>query len=96
MNRFKIIIGKEQDFENVWKNRDSHLENVPGFIKFNLLRGSANSDFTLYSSHTVWSSENDFLDWTKSESFRLAHKDAGKNSSMYLGHPEFEGFKAVL
>ena len=31
MNRFKIVKGKETEFENVWKNRDSFLENVPGF-----------------------------------------------------------------
>ena len=96
MNRFKIVLGREKDFEEVWKNRDSHLDSVTGFKKFNLLKGSTTPEFTLYSSHTVWDSENDFINWTKSESFRLAHKDAGKNSSMYLGHPEFEGFKAVL
>ena len=26
MNRFKIVLGREDDFENVWKNRDTHLE----------------------------------------------------------------------
>ena len=36
MNRFKIVFGKEKAFEDVWKNRETHLENVPGFKKFNL------------------------------------------------------------
>ena len=27
MNRFKIVIGKEKAFEDVWKNRETHLEN---------------------------------------------------------------------
>jgi heme-degrading monooxygenase HmoA len=31
MNRFKIVLGKEKDFESVWKNRDTHLEGVKGF-----------------------------------------------------------------
>ena len=26
MNRFKILIGKENDFEKVWKNRETHLD----------------------------------------------------------------------
>ncbi len=26
MNRFKIVKGRESDFENIWKKRDSHLE----------------------------------------------------------------------
>ena len=96
MNRFKIVIGKEKDFEDIWRNRDSYLDDVEGFKEFNLLKGSTNAEYTLYSSHTVWNTEEDFLNWTKSESFRLAHKDAGKNSVLYLGHPVFEGFKSVL
>ena len=39
MNRFKIVPGKEDAFEKVWKNRDSHLKGVPGFIEFNLVKG---------------------------------------------------------
>ena len=35
MNRFKITLGRENDFENIWKERDTHLESVPGFKKFN-------------------------------------------------------------
>ena len=38
MIRFKIVKGKETEFENVWKNRDSFLENVPGFKNFNLIK----------------------------------------------------------
>ena len=33
MNRFKIVIVNEKAFEDVWKNRETHLENVPGFEK---------------------------------------------------------------
>ena len=28
MNRFKIIKGRETDFEKIWKERDSHLEGI--------------------------------------------------------------------
>ena len=31
MNRFKIVLGKEDEFETVWKSRETHLENVKGF-----------------------------------------------------------------
>ena len=96
MNRFKIVKGKEIEFENIWKNRDSHLEGVEGFKEFNLVKGNSEDSFTLYASHSVWESENDFLNWTKSEKFRLAHKGAGKNSEIYIGHPVFEGFKVVI
>ena len=96
MNRFKIIIGKEIEFENVWKSRETHLDKVPGFKKFNLIKGKTKEDHTLYASHSVWNSEKDFINWTKSEEFRLAHKDAGSNKHLYLGHPEFEGFNMII
>ncbi len=96
MNKFKIIEGKEELFENIWKNRETHLENVSGFKKFHLIKGIKKDNFTIYASHSSWNSENDFINWTKSESFRLAHKDAGKHKDLYIGHPEFEGFQVVI
>ena len=96
MNRFKIVLGKEEDFENIWKNRNSHLDDVVGFINFNLIKGKEEKDYTLYASHSTWNTEEDFINWTKSESFRNAHKDAGKHRNIYIGHPEFEGFKVVI
>ena len=84
MNRFKIVKGKEAEFENVWKNRDSFLENVPGFKNFNLIKGEAKEDHTLYASHSIRDSKEDFISWTKSESFRLAHKNAGQHRDCLL------------
>ena len=49
----------------------------------------------LYSSHTVWSSRAMFEQWTTSEHFRAAHRNAGGNKRMTLGHPEFEGFEVI-
>ena len=34
MNRFKVKKGSEHDFEQVWLSRETHLEDVPGFIEF--------------------------------------------------------------
>ena len=96
MNRFKIVLGKEKEFEDVWKNRDTHLKDVPGFKEFNLVKGETNDEHTLYASHCIWNSKNDFINWTKSEAFRLAHKNSGQHKGLYLGHPNFEGFEVVL
>ena len=95
MNRFQVIPGQEQAFEAVWLGRDTHLGEAPGFVAFHLLRGPANEDHTLYSSHTLWRSLADFEAWTRSEAFRAAHKDAGGNKPLYLGHPRFEGFEVI-
>lgn len=95
MNRFQVAPGNEQAFENVWTSRDTYLTEVPGFVEFRLLRGPAQEDHTLFSSHTVWRSHADFEAWTKSEAFRQAHRNAGDNKPLYIGHPRFEGFEVV-
>lgn len=95
MNRFQVILGQEESFQQVWLSRDTHLVGVPGFIEFHLLRGPSQEDHTLFSSHTVWRSREDFEAWTRSEAFRQAHRNAGANTPLYLGHPCFEGFEVV-
>ena len=96
MNRFQVRPDATAAFEQVWARRDSRLAEVPGFLRFHLLRGAAAADHVLYASHTVWRSRADFEAWTRSEAFRAAHRGAGENRPLYLGHPEFEGFEAVL
>ena len=96
MKRFKIVPGKEEDFEEVWATRDTHLDQVPGYVEFRLLRGPEHEDHTLYASHTIWESEAAFRDWTRSEAFKAAHRNAGDNRGLYLGHPQFEGFQVTL
>ena len=96
MNRFQIVKGREAEFENIWAERDSHLEDLPGFKDFELLRGPEADDHTLYASHSVWASRSHFENWTQSGAFRKAHANAGGSRDIYLGHPNFEGFESVL
>lgn len=95
MNRFKVLKDATEEFEAVWRNRDSHLKEMKGFTSFHLLRGPEHEDHTLYSSHTVWASKADFEAWTKSEQFRAAHARAPSTKPLYAGHPQFEGFEVV-
>ena len=95
MNRFKVLPGQETAFEAVWLGREIHLDRVPGFVAFHLLRGPTADDHTLFSSHTVWRSREDFEAWTRSEAFRAAHGTAGGAKPLYLGHPNFEGFEVI-
>ncbi|WP_305813841.1 antibiotic biosynthesis monooxygenase family protein [Photobacterium leiognathi] len=96
MNRFKIRLGSEQEFIDIWKNRDTYLDTVPGFQSFNLLQGASNDEYTLFASHSVWDSRQAFEDWTQSEAFRKAHANARGNKGIYLGAPNFEGFESCL
>lgn len=98
MNRFQVRPGHEDAFETMWRNRESHLNETPGFIEFRLLKGPQRDGHTLYSSHVIWESEAAFTAWTKSAQFRAAHKGAGREAaqSALLGPPVFEGFETVL
>lgn len=95
MNRFRVARGAEADFEAVWRNRERHIEDTPGFLEFRLLRGPAQDDHTLYCSHSRWASRAAFEAWTRSDAFRAAHRDAGSAKPLYLGPPAFEGFEVV-
>lgn len=96
MNRFRIAPGFEDGFERLWRERESHLDQVPGFREFHLLKGPSHDDHTLYSSHTVWESRAHFEAWRDSEHFRKAHAKARAPHGTYLGHPVFEGFEVIL
>ncbi|MTI02611.1 antibiotic biosynthesis monooxygenase [Roseibium sp. RKSG952] len=98
MNRFKVRLGSETDFETVWKSRQSRLNELPGFREFRLLKGPEGDGYRLYSSHVIWDRREDFEAWTKSEQFRDAHKNAGNSNtqSALMGPPQFEGFETVL
>lgn len=96
MNRFRIAPGREAEFIEVWRQRDSRLAEVPGFQRFNLLQGPSDAQATVFVSHSTWESAEAFGAWTRSEAFRAAHAGAGQQRGLYLGPPQFEGFEAVL
>ena len=96
MNRFKVALGSEDVFEELWRNRESYLDDVPGFGEFHLLRGPTHEDHTLYSSHSTWESRDAFEAWTESEAFHKAHSQARAPQGTYLSHPDFEGFEVIL
>ena len=96
MNRFRIALGREDVFEEMWRSRESYLDQVQGFREFHLLRGPSDDEATLFASHSVWDSRGEFEAWTESEAFRKAHAQAKAPEGTYLEHPHFEGFDVVL
>lgn len=95
MNRFKVFKDAAGEFETVWRDRDSRLPELPGFVEFRLLRGPERDDHVLYSSHTIWESRAAFENWARSEQFRAAHSGAPRATPLFDGHPQFEGFEVV-
>lgn len=91
MNRFQVLPDQGEKFEEVWRNRETFLKDVPGFKEFHLLKG----DEGVYISHSTWESQKAFTDWTESESFRQAHAQGG-SKGLLAGPPQFSGYEVVL
>jgi heme-degrading monooxygenase HmoA len=92
MNNFKVTKGREEDFENAWRARESHLDGVAGFVHFALLKGDAEGE---YASHTTWTSREAFLDWTRSSAFAAGHRQ-GSLAGVLEGPPAVKLFESVL
>ena len=96
MNRFRVNEGHENVFEEIWRRRESYLDEVPGFKTFHLLRGETREGATTFVSHSTWESRDAFVAWTESAAFRKAHGDARSPQGTLAGHPVFEGYEVVL
>ena len=92
MSRLRVLSSKETQFEKNWKNREPDTHGVKGFKKFNLLKGNVNKEFSLYIFYSEWNTESDFINWTKSDSFELTHKNPTLEGNLYLGPPDFDGY----
>ncbi|MCY0888259.1 MAG: antibiotic biosynthesis monooxygenase [Alicyclobacillaceae bacterium] len=77
-NRIESANGQGSDLEQRFQHAAEHMKQVPGFVKFEMLRASDDSHYLVT---TVWESEKHFHDWVKSPHFRAAHggnESAGK------------------
>lgn len=92
MNNFKVAEGKAEDFEQIWKGRETHLHNVPGIVRFSLLRGDAGE----YISHSTWESRDAFTAWTQSEAFGAGHRGAGSLMGVLIGPPAVTLYDSVI
>jgi heme-degrading monooxygenase HmoA len=97
MNRFHVNQGKESVFEEMWRSRETYLNEVPGFVSFSLLRNwlSSESKTTEYISHSTWRTREDFENWTKSESFTRGHAQ-GSVAGVLATHPEVSLYETIL
>lgn len=92
MNRFQVNPGKEADFEEIWRTRETYLQAVPGFVRFALLRADTPGE---YVSHSTWQDRDAFIAWTQSESFGKGHRQ-GSLMGVLQGPPQVSLYEAVL
>jgi heme-degrading monooxygenase HmoA len=86
-NRIPVAAGHEADFEERFRNRAHLIDRSPGFIRNLVLRPvqrrfdhktgewAETKEQGYYLVQTYWESEEAFWNWTKSESFRIAHSN---------------------
>tara|TARA_Y100000588_G_scaffold320590_4_gene351276 strand:+ start:1002 stop:1310 length:309 start_codon:yes stop_codon:yes gene_type:complete len=92
MNNFTVNPERAKDFEEIWINRETHLEDVPGFIHFALLRSDDEGN---YVSHSSWQSREHFDAWTQSEAFTQGHRGGGSMEGILKDHPRLALFDSV-
>ncbi|RMH41013.1 MAG: antibiotic biosynthesis monooxygenase [Deltaproteobacteria bacterium] len=95
MNHFRVAPDRCADFERAWRERDSYLDDVPGFVSFHLLRGDEEDGAVWYASHTVWRDAASFRAWVDSDAFRKAHAQ-GKLTGILTGPPQLRCWTSVL
>ena len=95
MNRFQIAPGRENEFTDHWRNRESYLHEMAGFHRFRLLQGKTGERATIFISHSEWESRAAFDAWTESEAFTKAHSQGRTPEGLVLAHPDFEGYEVV-
>ena len=106
-NRIPVSEGHEADFEERFKNRAHLIDSSPGFVrnlvmrpvtrKFNHETGEfeETEEQGYYLVQTYWESEQNFWDWTKSESFRIAHSNRPP-AEMFAGSNVLESHEVIM
>jgi heme-degrading monooxygenase HmoA len=92
MNRFRVVSGKESDFEEIWRGRQSYLKGVPGFVQFALLKSESAGE---YVSHSTWEDRKSFIAWTQSEAFAAGHRQ-GSLAGILEGRPQISTYEAII
>ena len=97
MNKFKIINGKEDAFEDSWRGRDTYLSQFEGFRSFALLRNqTTESGVTEFLSYSHWRSEADFRAWMGSPEFHRAHAQGGSLEGVIAGPPQIALYDGIV
>ncbi|MGC6416647.1 MAG: antibiotic biosynthesis monooxygenase family protein [Bradymonadia bacterium] len=107
-NRIPVNDAYKIDFEDRFKKRIGLVDSSPGFIRNEVHRPApmhydrASGEWApdpaksgYYEVKTWWRSMDDFIAWTKSESFRLAHANRPPKD-MFTGPSELTFHEIVL
>ncbi len=92
MNRFLVKEGQGAAFEKIWRERETYLAGVEGFVRFALLKADAPGE---YISHSTWRDRESFIAWTQSPAFAAGHRQ-GSLMGVLEGPPAVALYEAVI
>lgn len=88
-NRIPVNPDYAEAFEETFRNRAGRVENMDGFVRFQILRPT--QDGQPYVVQTFWESMDAFEGWKTSDAFQAQH---GQSRSLpdnaLLGRPQIE------
>jgi heme-degrading monooxygenase HmoA len=90
-NRLHVAKGHEADFEKRFEGRARLVENMPGFVRLEILR-PVKSDYYIVLTH--WQDEGSFQAWTNSAEFKEAHRNRPP-SEIFSGPNVFEMHEVI-
>ncbi len=90
-NRLQVAKGRENDFEERFEGRARLVENMPGFIRLEILR-PVKSDYYIVLTH--WKDEASFQAWTESSEFKEAHRNRPA-AELFAGPNVFEMHEVI-
>ena len=85
-NRIQVSKGHEKEFEARFEGRAKLVENMPGFIRLEVLL-PVQSDYYVVLTH--WQDEPSFRAWTESAEFKEAHRNRPR-AEIFAGPNVFE------
>ena len=93
-NRISVNPQYAEAFEATFANRAGQVDQMPGFVSFQLLRPTEDSQ--PYIVMTVWQTRAYFTAWTESIEFQQGHaRSATLPREAYTGRPTLEAFEVV-
>ncbi|MCI0714216.1 MAG: antibiotic biosynthesis monooxygenase [Chloroflexi bacterium] len=87
-NRILVHPEFHELFEQRFAERESHLDDMDGFISFQILRPVKEDD--PYVVMTVWENMEAFNNWTNSDQFRQQHSKQQLPPEAFLAKPKLE------
>lgn len=93
MNIVQVNSEMASHFEEAFRHRAGQVEGAPGFRGFEVLRGTAGSEYVVL---TRWNERTDFENWTKSQSFAQAHGGQSSGAGMSAALKTYDVIQEVL